>query len=192
MKKLLLTRLAGCAATLALVTGLYAQGGKSFHPVQFNKDIFVSAYFAAVAADLKMVPASLVSGSADLSANKFSAKAIRNFGKDFKDASAATWTESNEGYTASFAKNGILSRVNYNKKGKWSSTIRYYGEADLPKNVRHIVKSTFYDYSIFGVTEVSLGDKRAYIVVLEDNKSFKRVKVLDGEMIPIDEMQKSN
>jgi len=190
MNKLLLKRLAGCILALAAVSGLNAQGN-SFQPASFNKALFVSSYFPTVAADLH--PFILNGGnfaSADLSANKFTAKAVKSFNKDFADASAI-WTESNEGYTASFTKGGIQSRVNYNKKGQWHSTIRYYGESELPQDVRHIVKSQYYDYSIFGVTEVSVGDKKAYIVVLEDSRSFIRVKVLDGEMTTLETLAKA-
>src|SRR4030095_7917250 len=100
MKKLLLNNLAGCILALAAVTGLYAQGGKSFQPTSFNKSLFVSSYFASVAADRHpFFPGSGSYASADLSANKFTAKAVKSFNKDFADASAI-WSESKEGYTA--------------------------------------------------------------------------------------------
>jgi hypothetical protein len=191
MKKLLLNNLAGCVLALAAVSGLYAQGGKSFQPTSFNKSLFVSSYFASVESELHpFFTAGSFNAPADLSANKFTAKAEKSFNKDFAGASPI-WSESNDGYTATFTKNGIQSRVNYNKKGKWHSTIRYYGESELPQDVRHIVKSTYYDFSIFGVTEVSVEDKSAYIVVLEDSRNFIRVKVLDGEMTTLETLAKT-
>jgi len=45
-----------------------------------------------------------------------------------------------------------------------------------------MVKSNYYDYSIFLVQEVKVGDKTAYLVKIEDEKSFKTIRVVDGEM----------
>ena len=192
MKKLLLNNLGLCAAALALSVTLYAQG-RSFEPTTFNRSVFVSAYFPAIAGELNpFYSATNAVPAADLSANKFSAKAVRNFDKDFKGAVNAKWSESKEGYTAFFESRGIISRVNYNTKGNWISTIRYYGEEQLPQAVRHEVKSTYYDYSIFGVTEVTVGDKIAYFVTLQDDNCFKRVKLMGDEMIEVETFKKAN
>ena len=191
MKKLL-NNLGLCVAALALSMTLYAQGGQSFQPATFNRSVFVSAYFPAIAGELTpFYSATSANAASDLSSNKFSARALKSFDKNFKGAANASWSESKEGYTAFYQGNGIMNRVNYNAKGKWMSTLRYYGEEQLPQTVRHEVKSTYYDYSIFGVTEVSVDNKIAYFVVLQDQTSFKRVKIVDGEMTEIETMKKA-
>jgi hypothetical protein len=69
--------------------------------------------------------------------------------------------------------------------------IRYYGEDKLPSPIRHTVKSNYYDFSIFNVTEVSKGEKIVYLVKIEDKTCWKTLMVTDGEMETIEEYLKS-
>src|SRR4030095_4057902 len=151
MKKLFLIKFYFCLSSLALITGVHGQTLASTSPT-LNSLRTTSA--------------------AKLSSNKFSAKGLSTFDKDFREVGEPNWSESNEGFAAYFSKSGIQSRVNYNKKGEWAGTIRYYGKDNLPVDIRQIVESDYEDYSIFNVTEVTIEDKTAYFVTLEDNKSF--------------------
>jgi len=111
-----------------------------------------------------------------------SKKAFENFSKNFKGATDIHISNKNKEIFVYFQQDGIANRVGYDKKGNWHHRIRYYGEAQLPADVRKIVKSTFYDYNIFGVTEVTVGNKTAHLVNIEDKTTWKTVKVVDGEM----------
>lgn len=119
-----------------------------------------------------------------------SKKAFENFSKNFKGASDIHVSNKNKEIFVYFYQDGIANRVGYDKKGHWNHTIRYYGENMLPKDVRQIVKSTFYDFNIFGVTEVTVGNKTAHLVNIEDKTSWKTVKVVDGEMEVMQEYTK--
>jgi hypothetical protein len=77
---------------------------------------------------------------------------------------------------------GIKNKVYYNKKGNYQCKVRNYYESRLPGEVRHMVKSNYYDFSIYCVVEISAKDKTAYVVKLENKTSWKTIKVVDNEM----------
>jgi hypothetical protein len=79
----------------------------------------------------------------------FSTKAFKNFSKTFKDADNTEWVETADGFKAEFTKEDIQTKVFYNRKGKWIASVRNYQEDKLPGDIRHRVKSNYYDYSIF-------------------------------------------
>jgi len=74
------------------------------------------------------------------------------------------------------------TRAFYDKKGKVRFTIDYYGESQLPREVRAIVKPEYYDYTILTVQEVKTAGKSVYLIDMEDSTTIKTVRVADGEM----------
>jgi hypothetical protein len=74
------------------------------------------------------------------------------------------------------------TRVFFDKKGHARYTIAYYGEKELPADVRAIVKPVYYDYQILSVEEVKLNGKSIYLIDLQDSSTLKTVRVADGEM----------
>lgn len=117
--------------------------------------------------------------------------ARKNFILTFEHATDARWSKLKYGESlVHFFSNGIETKVFYNRKGKPFSTIRYYTEDQLPTEVRHLVRSTFYDYSIFLVIEVTVNNQTAHLVKIEDNTRFKTIRVRDGEMDVIEDLEK--
>ena len=124
--------------------------------------------------------------------NEINTKAVRNFIRDFKNVSNAVWYKSANGLTvAYFATDKIRTWVFYNDNGDHEYTLRHYGEGELPSDVRHTVKSKYYDFSIYHVSEITRNEKIAYTIHLEDKKSWKTVRVMDGELELIQELNKS-
>lgn len=113
---------------------------------------------------------------------RINAKALRDFEKKYKTITNAEWYPVKDGFMAKFAWNGIDHKVAYNKAGYYVATFRYYNEDKLPNNVRHLVKSTWYDGDITLVTEVSFSGSTAYLVNIEDKNSIKTIKVVKDEM----------
>ncbi len=124
---------------------------------------------------------------ADLSA--ISKKAIKNFKVAFGKTEAVTWHQLSNGFTAHFMVNNILNRSYYDKKGNWLYSMQCYDEKKLPADVRKIVKSTYYDYSIFGVQEIRVDDKIIYLVHLKDEAGFKTIRVCEGEMQELESLK---
>ena len=130
--------------------------------------------------------------STSVSINEINTKAVRNFDKEFKNATAVKWIKTSNGlFAAHFVSDGIQNLVCYNKKGNYQCMLRYYKEEKLPSEVRHLVKSSYYDFDIYLVTEVDINGKVAYVVKMEDKTSWKTIKVVDGEMETMEEYIKS-
>lgn len=144
----------------------------------FNSKMKISA------PDSSVSPATERSYSSDLSS--VSSKIAKNFTRNFKNANDLRINKF-DNYTYIYCiNNGIVNRIRYDRKGNWDYTIRYYEEAQLPIEIRRQVRSTFLDYEIFGVTEVTVGDKTAYLVRIKTTEAWKTVKVLEDEMTIIE------
>ncbi|HUQ64602.1 MAG TPA: hypothetical protein VM101_00505 [Flavitalea sp.] len=117
--------------------------------------------------------------------------AAENFKKEFKDARNIEWVNIPNGYRAYFQDNDILTAVDYNKKGKLNSVIRY-GKSLMTSDMRTLIENTFDAPVIREISEVKIagyGDK-VYIVILEDKKSMKTVQILNDEIKVISEVAK--
>jgi hypothetical protein len=124
--------------------------------------------------------------------NGINVNAIRNFMREYKNVSDTKWFESSNGFfVAYFVRDDIRSWVFYNKKGDFERMIRAYNEEKLPAAVRHLVKSTYYDFSIYFVTEITTNMQTAYHVKMADKTSWKTIKVVEGEMEVTEEYVKS-
>ncbi|HVU58255.1 MAG TPA: hypothetical protein VHD83_24510 [Puia sp.] len=111
-------------------------------------------------------------------------RAIRNFTRIYKDASNAEWQSLKDGgYVCRFMQNGVIKRAIYDEKGGWLTTIAGYTADHLPGDVWRQVHSVYYDYSILYVNEINVsGEPVAYIVQVQDKKTIRIVRVVDGEM----------
>jgi hypothetical protein len=115
-------------------------------------------------------------------------KAVKSFAKNFKNASDEKWYETSNSFVAKFTSDEIAYRIDYDKKGHWLYTIRTYDETKLPQDVRNMVKSTYFDYSITLVQEIEMPAKMlTYIIHLDGKGEIINLRVSDGEM---DEWQK--
>ncbi|QEC68756.1 hypothetical protein FRZ67_16125 [Panacibacter ginsenosidivorans] len=113
-------------------------------------------------------------------------RALENFQKSFKDVSSEKWTKNGESYFASFTKDSVFTRVDYNKKGRWLETIRYYDQKKLPGDANYMIKKGYSDYSVLGVAEVSFDDVPVYLVHIQNESHFKIVGIYEGEMTEVE------
>lgn len=119
------------------------------------------------------------------------AKVIRDFILRYEDVSAVRWLPSHRGSTMYFVKDGFNNRAIYDLGGRWLYSMVFYQEAQLPKDIRRVVRREYFDLAITIVQEVQTEAGKAYFVHLEDQSNLKIVKVsMDGEMETIEEFQK--
>ena len=123
--------------------------------------------------------------------NAINIRAVRDFVKRHEDITNVKWYEMDSEFLASFTKDSIKTHVFYTKKGDFLTTIKYYYENRLPGSVRHIIRSNYYDYSIFHITEVHVNNQVAYVVKIQDDKYLKVIKVVNDEMEMIEIIEKS-
>jgi len=125
-------------------------------------------------------------------AKNVSSKAMKNFNKAFKDVTDEKWYEMPDGFRANFTSKGVRCRLDYDKKGNWIHTIRYYDEKKLPVEVRQLVASGYLDYSIRTVEELQIpGNALFYIIHLEGETNWINVKVSDNEITELEKIKKS-
>ncbi|SRR5579871_95721 len=183
MKKILLISALGLIPAVAFIGNTYAQQSsvRTLLVKGANYLLFPQADTATI-------------GSANLSAagaSSVNVKASRNFDKTFKGAINVSWAGIVDGFSASFTQNENFNRAYFDKKGNLTYTITYYDGKKLPHDIRAIVKSTYYDCDIPFVEEIHTADKIVYLVHLQDEKTWKKVKVCDGQMELIEDLDKN-
>jgi len=109
-------------------------------------------------------------------------KAIKNFSSGFDKAEDVKWFPLKDGFVAYCNLDGKATRVYFDKRGSQRYTTKSYDEKQLPKDVRGIVKRTYYDFSIYSVLQIDAENKIVYLVYIKDENSFKTIRVCDGEM----------
>jgi hypothetical protein len=126
--------------------------------------------------------------SSSVDPNNLKSRAVRNFVRSYKNVSNEKWYNVQDGFIAMFILDDINYRVDYDKKGNWLHTIRTYNENKLPPDVRHLVKSSYYDYNISLVQEIETPrEPFTYVVHLDGKTKLINLRVSNGEM---DEWQK--
>lgn len=182
MSKQSLFRITGMVLVFFLCTYGFGQnsGGNSITPDKNTMEAFADRLSSAV----KFAEA------ADKLAS-INKKMAKNFTKSYSNAENITITSGDDNFTfVSCYVGGIRNRIAY-RKGHWHSTLRFYSEDELSRDVRHLVKSNYYDFNIAGVTEVKFNGKLAHVISLESKTEWKKLKVVDGEMEEMESFKKS-
>ncbi len=176
MKKIIFT---GFAATLpALVISILSYGQVAITSLQSSNDI----------SSPKNSVSKNVSSTVDR--NNVNSKAVRNFVRSYKNVSNEKWYGLRDGFVAKFTLDEINYLIAYDKKGGWLHTIRTYHENELPQDVRHLVKSSYYDYNIMLAQEIETPlNGITYIIHMEGKTNWINLRVCSGEM---EEWQKFN
>ncbi len=125
--------------------------------------------------------------------NEISSRAVRNFIREYKSVTDAEWSRSANGlFVVHFTSDSINITIHYNKNGDCEFLIRNYSEDKLPREIRHLVKSNYYDFNIHHVTEVTVDEISTYVVLIGDKNSknktyWKIIRVANGEIEVIKE-----
>lgn len=123
--------------------------------------------------------------------NSINIRAIRDFVSRNENATEVAWYTAPGGFIVRFMADSISARSAYRKSGYWVYTIRQFAEAKMPQAVRHVVKSTYYDYSITLVEQIEQPDEPVkYLVHLQDAVSWKNVLVSNGHLDLIEDRKK--
>ena len=125
--------------------------------------------------------------------NNINVSAVRDFVKRFHEQDNARWYKLKDAsLLVKFDRPDTAFRVAYNTKGSWIYTLQTYHEKQMPRDVRALVKSTYYDYSITQVEEIDHVDgvSTVYIVHVKDDSSWKTLRVCNGEMDVLETLYK--
>ena len=75
-------------------------------------------------------------------------KAVRDFIRSHVQVTDPKWFRTEGGYLASFLSKGIFRKIVYDHNGRWLYNLLEYTEDNLAFEVRHMVKSRYYDNDI--------------------------------------------
>jgi len=181
MKKTLLLIAVGCISA-ALISGHLC--------AQDQKDQTALASSATVKA-----PSATAAGtsSANTASSTISLRAMKDFKSRFTNAKDELWFPINTGFVAYFKEDGFQQRIYYDKKGRWEASMRDLTEKQLPRDVRAIVKSSYYDFTITLARVIEVPDHKVYIIHLEDENNILIVRVSEfGEMDVLEEFTKQH
>ena len=164
MKKQFFRFMAGLIPAIALCMNAHAQIAESSLELNFKEYVFNEAIANSHEGEIT------------------NTRASKDFNKRFKPTDRASWFELSDGYAVRCNVEGVDTKAYYDRKGRWYATIRSYDQDKLPNDIRKQVRSTYYDYTIYVVDEVTVGDVTAYLVKISDQKSLKTIRLVNGEM----------
>ena len=117
--------------------------------------------------------------SATSSHSVVSARVNKAFEKMFTDVSNIRWFKLNEKFMVLFIQNDQENRALFSKNGQVVYHICYGLEKNLPSEIRHLVKSHYYDQAITWVYKVNQDDRNIWVINVEDEKAFIFLRVED-------------
>jgi hypothetical protein len=114
-----------------------------------------------------------------------SPRAIKDFMNTHKNVTGESWMKTKDGFSVRFNSDDVRTTIFYDKKGNWSGSLKIYGEEKMLHDIRHLVKSTYYDYNIVYAQEIETTDSDGvptYVVCVEDKTKIKMIRISAGEM----------
>jgi len=114
-----------------------------------------------------------------------SPRAVKDFMNTHKNVTGESWMKTKDGFSVRFNSDDVRTTIYYDKKGNWSGSIKIYGEEKMLRDIRHLVKSTYYDYNIVYAQEIETTDSDGvptYVVCVEDKTKIKMIRISAGEM----------
>jgi len=114
--------------------------------------------------------------------NEINARAVREFMKSYDDVYDVRWYKSDRRYVASFEKDSVITRLYYNNRGDLEVTLRYYSENRLSPEIRRIVRSKYFDYHIFHVSEAIQNGSITYQIKMQHKTHYRIINITNGEM----------
>ncbi|MDR3715561.1 MAG: hypothetical protein P4L51_22350 [Puia sp.] len=121
-------------------------------------------------------PASLYTQRSEKSRAGINEKLLQLFKTTFPDAQDVQWQELPERYTVKFKTAGLATTIDYDKDGKFISSVRYYSESNLPLNILCKVHSKYQDKKILSVIEKATETDAEYFIRMEDANNLVTVR----------------
>jgi hypothetical protein len=108
-------------------------------------------------------------------------KIHKDFIKHFSSASNITTSTDKEYTSIACIVDGVKTRVNYFRNGRWASTLRMLQPKQIPARLYDDVSAAYPGYKLTSGKEVIVGPKVAYLVDIENDRAFKTIRIIDGE-----------
>jgi hypothetical protein len=186
MKKILLALILGFAFISAPDGCIYAQNSRIVIDPSLKKD------FMPHIRNLAELLNPYLGSTHMLTRNEINLRALRDFMWRYDQEDHACWfSTSDGGFESYFIRDGYGNRVFYDQKGNWSYSLINYGEDKLPRNIRSLVRSAYFDFDIVVVEELQMNEGIEYIVTMKDQTDIRIVKVSKaGDLEVLQELSK--
>jgi hypothetical protein len=123
--------------------------------------------------------------------NYINRRAVSHFVRWFKDATEMHWYATDEGYVVYFAQDDIQMKAIYNIEGGLVNTYSYYDKNNAPAEIKDLVRSNYYPFSIYNVVKLEENNKVAWFVKMEDHKTILVIRFFNGEPEVMESYKKS-
>lgn len=172
MKKFFLQQLAMAITALGLYTYTPAQTGLATGPYR----IADAGVHSTLMAELKAK----------------SLKSFNHFTKSYPDAILEKIREERDGTHIKATINGNRLKVQYDVKGKFQNAVLTYPSSELNEKTADDVMQYFPGYTVFGmVIDVTVRNESALLVMIENRKGWKRVRITNDGIDVYEEYVKS-
>jgi len=179
--KPILVRLIAFLAALSLADSALAQSSSSNTNFKNKISNATAERYVAAEADLR----SLTEMKA------LSPKLYSRFTRDFQTAYDITVYQG-KNIQVNCKTDGDMNRATFTRKGRFLHNLKHYDYKKLPAKVSELINEAYPRYEIFGgVVEIDVMNQVAYFVLIETPKTWKRLKVLNGEIEVYEEYNKS-
>ena len=121
-----------------------------------------------------------------------SQKVSESFASLFKGAEAPKWFVADKNYVVDFILNNQVNKAEFTKNGRLVYHMAFGNEKQMPTDIRTIVKSKYFDFSINSTVKKTYLEKSAWIVNIEDAEHFLVVRVVDGVMDVVEKIAKAS
>ncbi len=101
-----------------------------------------------------------------------SPKVLNIFNETFNNVKNIKWFKVEVTFIAAFDQNDIHTRIDYDKDGNFLSSVRYYGESNLPFNILLKIKEKYKGKTIKIITELIKEDSIKYSINVEDEENI--------------------
>lgn len=133
----------------------------------------------------------LGTGNKIVSEVEVNTNAVRDFKRNYSNATNVKWLLHDKGSSVYFTSDGIKMRSTYNGKGRKEFTLKYYyDESGLPEDLRHYVRSSYYDHKISLVTEVITNSVNYYLVRIENRSEILNLRIINDEITVYEQIRK--
>ena len=113
------------------------------------------------------------------------------FKRAFPQVENVKWSPEGNLWVAGFKVNGNFNILYYNNDGEVVLSRRYYGAEGLSLFIRARLYKRYTGKTVYGVTEITKGDKVTYSIVMEDKKKWYVIEAnSDGVMQQVKKFNK--
>ncbi|MDB5022507.1 MAG: hypothetical protein JWP78_262 [Mucilaginibacter sp.] len=109
----------------------------------------------------------------------------------FKGAEAPKWFQADKNYVVDFILNSQVNKAEFTRKGRLVYHMVFGNEKQMPVDIRTIVKSKYFDFTINSTLKVNIDETSAWIINIEDASQFHVLRVVDGVMDVLDTIKKT-